>query len=178
MQSIPRLTLALALTILTLPTLAASDKAQKRALKRLDTNQDGVITLDEFQSPRRDRMLNAGTDKDGAISMAEMQAHQAEKMAEHEARLADRMASRLDKFAAMDLDKDGKVTPEEARQAAFNHLDTNKDGQLSADEWRRPGGKEGRHPRDKDGQRTGGKDGHRRHSELDETDETGIGREY
>ncbi len=170
MQSIPRLTLVLALTILTLPTLAASDKAQKRALKHLDANQDGVITLDEFQSPRRDRMLDADADKDGAISMAEMQAHQAKKMAEHEARLADRMASRADKFAAMDLDKDGKVTPEEARRAAFNHLDANKDGQLSAEELRRPRGK--------DGQRPGGKEGHRRHGELDETDETGIGREY
>ena len=45
------------------------------------------------------------------------------------------------KFRALDIDKDGKITPDEARQAAFNRMDINQDGQLSADELRRPGGK-------------------------------------
>ena len=112
-------------------------------LKKMDTNKDGVITLDEFQPPARDRMAKADTNKDGAISLEEMNAGRSEKMAEHQAHMADRMAKMDERFSAMDTDKDGNVTRDEARQAIFIRMDTNQDGQLSADELRRPGGKQG-----------------------------------
>jgi Ca2+-binding EF-hand superfamily protein len=150
MLSISRATLALTLALLTLPALAAGGKLQKHMLDKMDANKDGVITLDEFQPRGQDRMTKADTDHDGAISMAEMRAQQSEKIAEHQARMAERMAGMEEKFATMDIDKDGKITPNEARQAAFNRMDINQDGQLSADELRRPGSKKGHRRHDED----------------------------
>ena len=141
MLSISRVILGLALATLTLPALAASDKLQQHMLNKMDANKDGVITLDEFQPQGQKRMTKADTNQDGGISMAEMQARQTAKMAEHQARMAKYKAGMEDKFRALDIDKDGKITPDEARQAAFNRMDINQDGQLSADELRRPGGK-------------------------------------
>ena len=67
------------------------------------------------------------TDGDGNLSRAEMQAQVAEK--------AGRDAERANRrFDAGDLNKDGVITRDEGRQAAFSKMDGNADGYISRDE--------------------------------------------
>lgn len=133
-----RYLLGLTLISLTLPALAEGGKRQQRLLERLDANKDGTISLEEFQPPGKHRgpMEKADSNNDGAVTLEEMQAMRAAKMAEHDARMTER-------FTMMDSNDDGAVTQEEARQAMFNHMDVNQDGQLSAAELRRPKGGKG-----------------------------------
>jgi Ca2+-binding EF-hand superfamily protein len=135
--------LGLALTGASLPTFAAEGRYPQHMLERMDDNKDGVISMEEFQSPMEGRMSRADADNDGAVTLNEIELHRAERMAEHEARRAEHVDKMTARFQAMDSDGSGGVTPEEARIAAFNHMDSNQDGSLSVDELRRPEGHRG-----------------------------------
>ncbi|MFT7131657.1 MAG: Ca2+-binding EF-hand superfamily protein [Cyclobacteriaceae bacterium] len=142
--------LGLTLTGLSLSTFAAEGRSKQHMLERMDDNKDGVISMEEFQSPMEGRMSRADADNDGEVTLNEIELHRAERMAEHEAQRAEHEARRAEhvdmmsaRFQAMDTDGSGGVTPEEARIAAFNHMDSNQDGSLSVDELRRPEGQRG-----------------------------------
>jgi len=135
--------LVLTLTGLSLSTFAAEGRFQQHMLERMDDNKDGVISMEEFQSPMEGRMSRADADNDGAVTLNEIELHRAERMAEHEARRAEHVDKMTARFQAMDTDGSGGVTPEEARIAAFNHMDSNQNGSLSVDELRRPEGHRG-----------------------------------
>jgi Ca2+-binding EF-hand superfamily protein len=135
--------LGLTLTGLSLSTFAAEGRSQQHMLDRMDDNQDGVISMEEFQSPMKGRMSRADADDDGEVTLNEIESHRAERMAEHEARRAEHADKMSARFQAMDTDGSGGVTPEEARIAAFNYMDSNQDGSLSVDELRRPEGHRG-----------------------------------
>lgn len=119
MLSICRATLGLALATLTLPALAARDKLQQHMLNKMDASKAGVINLNEFQPRHKDRITQADINQDGGISMAEMQARQTQKIAEHQTQMAKHRAGMEVKFTTMDIDKDGEITPEEARPATL-----------------------------------------------------------
>ena len=101
-----------------------------------DADQDGTVTLEEIQAGRAAEFRQADSDADGKLSVAELQALFEAKRARHQ-------AARL---AALDTDGDGVVSLAEFqnaprrpdRQAAaatlFGLADTNRDGNLSADE--------------------------------------------
>lgn len=105
-----------------------SPKAEKM-IQRLDQDGDQRISFEEFKMPNKgnDRLKAMDADGDGNLSRAEMAAELAEKSgrdAEHATR----------RFDAGDLNKDGVITPQEGRQAAFTKMDVNGDGYVSVDE--------------------------------------------
>jgi len=128
-------------------TTALANRDGSRAISHLDTDGDGLVSLDEFRTPdgrHGGRMLErADLDGDGAVTLEEATQARDERMAQHQNDMAKRqakMASRLQEtFAEMDANGDGTVTMEEMRLFAFNRIDENQDGYLSADEFRAAG---------------------------------------
>ncbi len=102
----------------------------KRMFKRIDSNGDGVITLDEFQLPRH-REREVDLNDDGQITRAEMTEHAS-------ARSEEMLERATEHFTAMDLNGDDVVTADEARTAMFNRLDKDQDGVLTPEEMKRP----------------------------------------
>jgi Ca2+-binding EF-hand superfamily protein len=125
---------------------------------RMDANHDGVITQAEFNAaiasrtqggqsrghvPSWDRLAaRLDSNHDGQISRAEFDAARAQ----HEQQMADSGKGQMHRagfaaqmFAKADLNHDGRVSLQEATQAAqqwFDAADANHDGTLSPDEMR------------------------------------------
>lgn len=95
------------------------------ALLRMDSNKDGLISLDEFLAPRKARFAIEDTNKDGAISKAEFLAA---KPAD------DMMAKRMERWEARATDAE-KAVRQARKEAAFRALDGNGDGKISEAEF-------------------------------------------
>jgi Ca2+-binding EF-hand superfamily protein len=109
----------------------ASEQRENRAEKmfaRFDTDQDGRITLEEFEASRKDRFANADQNSDGSISRDELIAAIVARASDRAETVAERMFSRLD------ADDDGLISADEipADRAAtlFARLDANGDGSI------------------------------------------------
>lgn len=137
-----------------------TESAPKRAAKlfnRLDTNHDGQITRAEIEAARAARLAASGktakpgrkpagtalfaradANKDGIITRAEFDAATASgKITVRHSNMRGSAIARLFDFA--DVNKDGRLSLEEARQAALQQFDTadvNHDGILTPDERR------------------------------------------
>lgn len=115
-----------------------------RAITRLDTDGDGLVSLDEFHVPEGRQgggmLERADLDGDGAVTLEEANQARNERMAERQGEMAERMAKMATRmqelFAKMDANGDGAVTREEMRLFAFSRIDENQDGYLSADEFK------------------------------------------
>jgi Ca2+-binding EF-hand superfamily protein len=100
------------------------ERAEKRGdarFDRIDANNDSAISREEFEAARAQRQQRAGGR--GARSAGKR----------HFAGLGGHM------FEMADLNRDGRVSPQEANQAALQHfdrLDANRDGMLTRDEMR------------------------------------------
>ena len=102
-------------------------KAQSR-FERMDANQDGFVSFEEYANYWTNVAKEADTNKDGKIDAAETKARANKRVAER------------------DVNKDGAVSQEELigaksnvkgdakKSAKFADLDTNKDGKLSVSE--------------------------------------------
>ncbi|MBT4162713.1 MAG: EF-hand domain-containing protein [Gammaproteobacteria bacterium] len=127
-------------TLLTLLIAGAATaviaKPIDRIMARMDSNEDGFVSIDEF-GPRRLGMIDRiDEDGDGAVTLDEINQHIAdrqEEMAERHAAMQSRMQ---EFFAKADADGDGSVTKDEAKNAAFDRIDENNDGQLTEEELR------------------------------------------
>ena len=119
-------------------TIAFGDSGRER-FKQIDTNQDGVISLDEFSAEGRfidRRMSRADANGDGAITTDEMEGRQALISAEAQSRIEKRIEDSRAFFERADLDNSGSVTADEMRAAIFDRLDRDGDQMLSKRELR------------------------------------------
>jgi Ca2+-binding EF-hand superfamily protein len=133
---------------------APADRSAREAevFKRLDTNQDGVLTKDELQAKGAQRVARSfdklDRDKDGMVTQDEMKEARATRMAAMKGHAEER-------FKAADKNSDGSLSKEEATASMprlaqrFDALDQNKDGQLSPDELRAAGKGKGGKPGDR-----------------------------
>ena len=92
------------------------------SFESLDTNGDGVLTLEEIQAPRVERFNEMDADGDGFVTAEEIMAHMAAQM-----------------IARQDENGDGKLSIDEMRgpdfSRMFRFMDENGDGQITQEEW-------------------------------------------
>lgn len=94
-------------------------------LDRFDQDDDGKISLEEFDPPRIMPIDEIDMDNDG-VSIEELINYRQKMQDDHIASM----------FEKLDLDGDGRLTAEEARASMFAQLDSNEDGYLSPRELR------------------------------------------
>ena len=134
----PTFLITLGLTGCLTATIALGEPGRER-FKQIDTNQDGVISLDEFSAEGRfidRRMSRADANGDGAITTDEMEARQALISAEAQSRMEKRIEDSRAFFERADRDNSGSVTADEMRAAIFDRLDRDGDQMLSKRELR------------------------------------------
>jgi Ca2+-binding EF-hand superfamily protein len=134
---------------------------RKESILRADANKDGAVTFEEFAARPRQflvRRIEAefkalDADGDGKLTKAEVDAARGkpmlllmadankdgvvtkEELAKAFAGRGNQVSDRV--FAALDADKDGKISAAEwqaAGERRFARLDRNKDGVVTADE--------------------------------------------
>ena len=134
----PTFLITLGLTGCLTATIALGEPGRER-FKQIDTNQDGVISLDEFSVEGRfvdRRMSRADANGDGEITTDEMEARQALISAEAQSRMEKRIEDSRAFFERADRDNSGSVTADEMRAALFDRLDRDGDQLLSKRELR------------------------------------------
>jgi len=102
-------------------------------IKALDTNKDGVISIDEALARTDDTFTRMDRNKDGVVDKSDLDAIAAEN--------AEYRALRI--LKQLDTDKDGKISKEEASKRAidrFARFDVNGDGTINSEDmpagWR------------------------------------------
>jgi Ca2+-binding EF-hand superfamily protein len=130
----------------------SAPKRIEKAFDRLDTNHDGRITQAEADATRSKRssgkrrgsstlFARADANKDGVVTRAEYEAAVASgKIKSRHANMRGSAIARL--FDQADVNKDGRLSLEEAQNAAlkqFDAADLNHDGVLTPDERRQAG---------------------------------------
>ncbi len=99
------------------------------------------VTLSEYQARFRDRIMQADTDHDNRVSLAEWSAYRAERVGQGGGggRGGRDFGDPNRQFQVMDVNHDGYVTPAEIDAASaerFARMDANHDGVLTPDERR------------------------------------------
>ena len=119
---------------LSLPVMADDHRDRKpdgkrvsKMIKQLDSNDDGMISRDEFTMPERRGSPDMRMDLngDGEVSRDEVSRV-----------VSDRAEEALSRFDKEDTDGNGVLTAEERRMSAFNRIDADGDGQLTKREFK------------------------------------------
>ncbi len=122
--------------------------------EELDTNGDGVVSVDELAAFGDSRFAEMDTDGDGVLSVEEITAMIEAEMSERAAKGVERMMEQLD------ANDDGVISedemPERDHTRMIDHLDEDEDGGISKEEFEAGSEKRG----GKDGKRGKGGEGH------------------
>jgi hypothetical protein len=127
------LTLAICLTATA--ALAADPKAPLSEFDGMDTNRDGRVSAAEHEAATQKMFKAMDANGDGKVTAAEMDAAH-KKVTGKSASSGD--MSGAQKIKAIDIDGDGVLMGAEhvaGSKAMFEKMDSNRDGQLSRDEW-------------------------------------------
>jgi hypothetical protein len=123
--------LALGLSLSTAPTLAGKH-GQGKFMESFDSNGDGKVTLDEFNTASADRFKKMDKNADGRLTEEEFSTYVQ----------ARREQRRLERFKTVDADNNGSVSKDEylaaQRQRAerrFARMDRDGNGMLDAEEY-------------------------------------------
>jgi len=106
--------------------------------QRYDTDNDGKISLAEYEAGRMMQFKRIDNDGNGSLSFAEIDAASA-AAAQRGGPMADMMKARNDALKAADTNGDQSISADEFKayvDAEFKKLDTNNDGFVTEDEMR------------------------------------------
>lgn len=112
------------------PALSQTGDRGQRAMAMADTNGDGAISLEEFQTLRLRQFEQGDANQDGCLSSGEVAAMQ-------QGRQGRRAGAAATDPIRFDTTGDGLISREEfvaAGGPAFNRLDRNGDGRVNADD--------------------------------------------
>ena len=96
-------------------------------IQRFDKNGDGVLEVKELPELLQERLAAADTNKDGKLTVQELEAHRAAHMAERGKR----------HFAKLDKNGDGVLTKDEVGEKKWERIgkaDANRDGKVTQEE--------------------------------------------
>jgi Ca2+-binding EF-hand superfamily protein len=108
----------------------ASDAQIDVFFNPIDTNNDRVISFDEFSVKQQGNFAKLDSDKSGQITLVEYTVEAQSK--------PDKLAKETSKFASLDTNQDGSLTLAEfeaPRRQQFDDMDANCDGQMSWGEF-------------------------------------------
>lgn len=108
-------------------------------LMEFDRNSDGKLTIDELPGRLKSIGKEIDTDKDGVLSQTELTTYVDQQEAERRKEDAERLKAQQEKEAAVPpppptLEPQGQPRPPQRVAPLMAALDTNKDGDLSAEE--------------------------------------------
>jgi Ca2+-binding EF-hand superfamily protein len=108
----------------------ASDAQIDVFFKPIDTNNDRVISFEEFSVKQQSNFARLDADKNGQVTLTEYTVEVQNK--------PDKLAKETSKFASLDKDQDGNLTIAEfeaPRRQQFDEMDANCDGEMSWPEF-------------------------------------------
>ena len=114
--------------------LLASGAVADEPLQAMDTNGDGVITAAEHESGARETFLRLDANHDGQITVDEVDAAHAQLGASGP---SSQDMSTADRIRTIDVNADGAISAGEYEAAArsrFTQMDLNRDGKLAPEE--------------------------------------------
>ena len=160
--------IAMSLFGLSSSAFAAEDESgHNRALANLDTDGDGSVNFEEFQARGGESLIRLDSDENGVLTLDELlnarpgrgpgnrgnrgnrpefepSEEQIASMEERRAAMTEQATAR---FQEMDTDGNGVVSLGEFKEANFLQLDNDNNGLLSAEELRpQRGGRRGGRP--------------------------------
>lgn len=116
--------------VLATTSVAHAQATPRQEARQMDANIDGVVSADEHEAGVEMTFDAVDADEDNFISADEMDAAR-------EAKNERGTQSSADRIAALDLDKDGRLSETEhaaGAKATFKEADASSDGNLDPDE--------------------------------------------
>lgn len=134
--------IGITMTVFLATTVSAQEPATKQksnppnveeVFKKMDANQDGVLSKDEVKGRLAKDFVKIDADKDGLLSRAELEKKPSKRSSSK--RKTDKTS--MSPLLKMDTNKDGRLSKEEVKGPLANDfaaIDLNKDGFLSQEE--------------------------------------------
>lgn len=115
---------------------------ERPAFEQLDTNSDGAVTLAEIQAHQQGKFAAIDTNGDGALSAEEMLASREKANSNRAERRVKRMISRMDANDNGLLEM-GEMQKQFDGSRMLKHLDADGDGNITASEYEAGKGRQG-----------------------------------